>query len=58
MLEKISSNEECNEIILEGIFNTRVITLENIHIQLVEEEGKKFVQYYDGNVLENKKRLK
>lgn len=57
VLEKISSNEECNEIILEGIFNTRVITLENIHIQLVEEEGKKFVQYYDGNVLENKKEI-
>lgn len=57
VLEKISNNEDHNKIILEEIFNTRVITLENIHIQLVEEDGKNFVQYYDGNVLENKKEI-
>ena len=57
VLEKISNNEEYNKTILEEIFNTRVITLENIHIQLMEEDGKKFVQYYDGNVLENKKEI-
>lgn len=57
VLEKISNNEEYNKSILEEIFNTRIITLENIFVQIVEEDGKMFVQYFDGNILEGKKEV-
>lgn len=57
VLEKVSNNEDFNKIILEEIFNTKAITLENVYIQLVEEDGKKVVKYYDVNVLENKKEI-
>lgn len=58
VLEKIFSNEEYNKVVLEEIFNTRIITLENIFMQIVEEDGKMFVQYFDGNILEIKKEIK
>ena len=57
VLEKISNNDEYNKSILEEIFNTRIITLENIFIQIIEEDGKMFVQYFDGNILESKKEI-
>lgn len=57
VLEKISSNEEYNRIVLEEIFNTRIITLENISIQIMLEDGKMFVHYYDGNILESRKEI-
>lgn len=57
VLEKISNNDEYNKSILEEIFNTRIITLENIFVQIVEEDEKMFVQYFDGNILESKKEI-
>ena len=55
VLEKVSSKKEYNKSILEEIFNTKMITLENVHIVLSQEDEKIIVKYYDGNVLETKK---
>ena len=49
------SKKEYNKSILEEIFNTKMITLENVHIVLSQEDEKIIVKYYDGNVLETKK---
>lgn len=57
VLENISSNKEYNKIVLEEIFNTRIITLENISVQIIQEDGKMLVQYFDGNILESKKEI-
>lgn len=57
-IEKISSDILCNTKILEKILQSKVITLENIMLQIFDEDEEYKVQYYDGNILEGEFELK
>lgn len=51
-LEKISKDDNINFDILKNIFNTKIISIENINIIIKKEEILK-IQIYDTNILEN-----
>lgn len=52
VLVKISEEKSINEEILLNLFNTKIITLENINMEIVQEENGKKVRIYDGKILE------
>ena len=57
VLEKVSKQEEVNYEILKNIFKTKSINLEEIHIKLIKEKEKFYIQLFDGKSLEEKREL-
>ena len=57
LLEKVSKQEEVNYEILKNIFKTKSINLEEIHIKLIKEKEKFYIQLFDGKSLEEKREL-
>ncbi len=54
VLEIISEDEKENFIILKMLFNTQVIDLQNINVELKYQNDILYLQYYDGKILESK----
>lgn len=57
IFEKYSTNQEFSKIIINEIFNTKILKLENVSFKIIEENEKQYIQYYDGNIEEIKKEL-
>ncbi len=58
ILENLTEDEETTYEILKEIFDSKIIKLQNINIQIKEtEENKIIVGYYDDNVIENQKSI-
>ena len=54
VIVEISKNKEINYNILEKIFETRIIKLENIEIKVVKENENLFIQIFDEKMFEEK----
>lgn len=52
VLSKISNDEEENNIIIKNIFTTKIITLENVNLDLRQNEQSLEIDIYDGEVFE------
>ena len=51
---ELSKNKEITDGILKNIFDTRIISLEDIYIKLTKEKDKFYVQLFDEDVFEEK----
>ena len=51
---QISSNEELNFIALKEIFNTKIINIRNMNIELKKEEEKVILQFFDEEIFDSK----
>ena len=50
----ISSNAETDYLVLKELFNTKIINLESISINIKNENGKLFLQMFDENIFDEK----
>lgn len=57
VINTFSKNDELNYRILENIFYTRNINLEELYIKIVKEKDKKYVQLFDENAFEQKNEI-
>lgn len=57
-LDNFSEDKEITFKILEEIFNTKIISLQNINIQCDYKDGELIVEYYDDTVIENTVKIK
>lgn len=54
VLEQISEEEETNYLILQYIFTSKIMKMENIYLKMKYKEGVLSIESYDENVLERK----
>lgn len=54
VFDKFSNNKEFNKLVINELFNSKVLRLENVAVQIIETEDSKYLQYYDGNTLDVK----
>ena len=50
----MSEKEETNYFILQHLFSTKIIKMENIYLKIKYKEGILSIESYDENVLERK----
>ncbi|MBR3254733.1 MAG: hypothetical protein IKF97_00675 [Clostridia bacterium] len=53
----ISTNKEINYLILKNIFESKIINLENVNIELIKEEECIYLQTYDEEVFDEKYKI-
>jgi len=53
-IEDVTDDQRVNEEILNNIFSSKMIDLDNMVIETKVEEGKLYVEYYDEKVMETK----
>lgn len=49
-----SKNEDLNYDIIKNVFETRIISLEDLYIKIVKENEKYYIQLFDENIFEEK----
>ena len=49
-----SKNEDLNYDIIKNVFETRIISLEDLYIKIVKENKKYYIQLFDENIFEEK----
>ena len=54
VIERMSEKEETNYFILQYLFSTKIIKMENIYLKIKYKEGILSIESYDENVLERK----
>ena len=54
VLEQLSEEEETNYLILQQLFASKIITMENIYLKIKYKEGILSIESYDENILERK----
>ncbi len=50
---KLSEEDSINELFLKNLFNTKIIKLENINMEITQHDNKNILLIYDDNVLES-----
>ena len=53
IINKLSDNFEINFLIVKNIFDTRILKLENINIELKKDNEQEILNIYDDKILEN-----
>ena len=53
-LEEISKNKDINYKLLQKVFNTRSINLEELCVKIIKEKDKYFMQIFDEKLAEEK----
>ena len=56
-IEDVTDDQRVNEEILNNIFSSKMIDLDNMVIETKVEEGKLYVEYYDEKVMETKMQI-
>ena len=51
---KVSNNEDLNFDILKNIFNTKIIKLESMKIEIVNEKNNLYIQVFDEETFDKK----
>lgn len=54
LIIKISSKQDINNKILKNIFKLRIISIEELNVKIIEENGKMILQLFDEDIFEEK----
>lgn len=54
IISPVSNNDTIDYRILKGIFNSQAVSLENLYIKLINEDGRLISEIYDGDILDQR----
>ena len=57
VMNQISKEESLNFYILQNIFNLKIIKLEDISLKLLKEKENYFIQFFDGETIDEKRKI-